>query len=121
MEPLIINIGREESNDWIVAAAQVSGSHAQLLRDEEGNWFINDLHSANGTYVNGMRLTGPVQLKKSDSIQLGRIPFDWRLVIQQKAGTVEKKKKRGYPYLVGLGISLVLFMMLWMLNDYYAG
>lgn len=48
----------------------VSRRHAEL-RSENGVTVLSDLHSANGTYVNGVRLTRPVRLKHGDQIRLG--------------------------------------------------
>ena len=48
----------------------VSRRHAELRRTSEG-WMLRDLHSANGTYVNGTRIENPVRLKHGDQIKLG--------------------------------------------------
>ncbi len=49
----------------------VSRRHAELRRDEEGTWIIADLHSANGTYLNGVRLQKNARLKHGDQIRVG--------------------------------------------------
>jgi two-component system NtrC family sensor kinase len=48
----------------------VSRRHAELKR-ENGFWVLRDLNSANGTYVNGTRITEPTRLKYGDQIKLG--------------------------------------------------
>ncbi len=48
----------------------VSRRHAEF-RLENGHWTIRDLNSANGTYVNGVRIQQPVRLKHGDQIRLG--------------------------------------------------
>ena len=48
----------------------VSRRHAELKR-ENGFWVLRDLNSANGTYVNGTRITEPTRLKHGDQIKLG--------------------------------------------------
>lgn len=48
----------------------VSRRHAEL-RAGNGTWTIADLNSANGTYVNGVRVQKPVKLKHGDQIRLG--------------------------------------------------
>ncbi len=48
----------------------VSRRHAELtLRD--GGWVLTDLNSANGTYLNGVRVQKPTRLKHGDQIRLG--------------------------------------------------
>jgi len=62
-------IGR--SSDQLPLTDQtVSRRHAELRR-ENGAWTLRDLNSANGTYVNGVRLQQPTRLKDGDRIKLG--------------------------------------------------
>jgi len=48
----------------------ISRRHAEL-RFVDGAWVLADLNSANGTYVNGARITRPVRLRHGDQIRLG--------------------------------------------------
>jgi signal transduction histidine kinase len=48
----------------------ISRQHAQLQMIE-GGWVLTDLHSANGTYVNGVRIQRPTRLKHGDQIRVG--------------------------------------------------
>ncbi len=48
----------------------ISRRHAELTPDN-GDWYINDLHSANGTYVNGVLVTEPRRLHVGDQIRVG--------------------------------------------------
>jgi signal transduction histidine kinase len=52
----------------------ISRAHAELTPDD-GKWFINDLSSANGTYVNGQRVTRPRLLQPGDQIRTGLTIF----------------------------------------------
>lgn len=52
----------------------VSRRHAELTPDA-GLWFIRDLSSQNGTYVNGHRISGRVALKPGDQIRVGASLF----------------------------------------------
>jgi pSer/pThr/pTyr-binding forkhead associated (FHA) protein len=49
-------IGRRRGDDIELPFADVSEQHARLMRGDRG-WLLLDLGSANGTYVNGRRLT----------------------------------------------------------------
>lgn len=48
----------------------MSRRHAELTPDD-GKWFLGDLKSANGTFVNGERITKRVQLAPGDQIRCG--------------------------------------------------
>ncbi|MFN9993524.1 MAG: ATP-binding protein [Phycisphaerales bacterium] len=49
----------------------ISRRHAELTPDD-GLWYIDDLKSQNGTYVNGNRLTSRTRLHLGDQIRVGR-------------------------------------------------
>jgi pSer/pThr/pTyr-binding forkhead associated (FHA) protein len=55
-------------------SAGVSRRHARLLRRPDG-WFLEDLHSTNGTFLNDVRLPPgqPVQVHGDDRIALGAL------------------------------------------------
>lgn len=48
----------------------VSARHA-LLYPEAGGWWVRDLSSRNGTFVNGARASGPVRLSHGDRVVFG--------------------------------------------------
>jgi signal transduction histidine kinase len=52
----------------------VSRRHAELTPDD-GVWWLRDLHSQNGTYVNGVRIGERMRLKPGDQIRTGATVF----------------------------------------------
>lgn len=62
-------IGRD-SPDMPLADNTLSRRHARLDR-HNGVWTLTDLNSANGTYVNGVKVAGPMDLKQGDQIRCG--------------------------------------------------
>ena len=70
-------IGSSTDCDVVVDSPLASARHCQLTQTPEG-FLLNDLGSTNGTYVNGVRIAGPIRLTTGDSITLGRtVPFPW--------------------------------------------
>jgi FHA domain len=67
----VIRIGRGESMDVLIDNVSVSRRQAEI-RDEGGKWVVRDLGSANGTFVNGERLTGDRPLRTGDEISFGK-------------------------------------------------
>jgi FHA domain len=63
-------IGRDGRADIAIPDHTVSGRHAEL-RIAGQRCFIRDLGSANGTSVNGERITGPQEISARDHVQLG--------------------------------------------------
>jgi pSer/pThr/pTyr-binding forkhead associated (FHA) protein len=60
--------------------AGVSRRHSRLLRKED-QWFVEDLGSTNGTFVNGVRLSPNqlVALKQGDKLRFGQIEVQFDL------------------------------------------
>ena len=57
----IVNIGRADYNDIVLADPSVSTSHAKLQRRDD-IWVLSDAGSTNGTFVDDERATGEVAL-----------------------------------------------------------
>jgi pSer/pThr/pTyr-binding forkhead associated (FHA) protein len=69
-----ITIGRDAANDIDLEDTRVSQYHCRLWRDGD-NWWIRDLDSTNGTWVNGQRLTGAQTLEPGDQLRVGLTHF----------------------------------------------
>ena len=94
--PLTI-IGRERA-DIVIKDSEVSASHCQI-QDIEGNFFIFDMNSTNGTYVNDKKII-KTQLKPSDIIRVGQTKFQFDLVDTQEALSIplfDKYQERRSP------------------------
>ena len=66
-----LTLGREQgSADLVIDDPGVSRRHARVLADG-GGVVVEDLGSANGTFVNGERISGPVEVAAGDEIQIG--------------------------------------------------
>jgi hypothetical protein len=66
------SIGRDAGNDVPLSDEAASARHAVLeLRD--GEWWIEDLGSTNGTVVNGTRIERAERLHFGDELAIGRI------------------------------------------------
>ncbi len=71
-------LGREQSCDITVDDLNVSRTHAELRREPQGFWLLNDLGSTNGTYVNGTEVSSHI-LQPGDRITLGVTTFVFAL------------------------------------------
>jgi FHA domain/Domain of unknown function (DUF4190) len=64
-------LGREQASaDLVIPDPGISRRHARIL-PQNGGVILEDLGSSNGTYVNGERISGPVELGAGDAVQLG--------------------------------------------------
>jgi len=65
-------IGRHPDCTIRVASNVVSRRHARVVREGD-QYFLEDLGSGNGTFLNGQRITGRVTLNHEDRIKLGPV------------------------------------------------
>ncbi|MFA7532928.1 MAG: FHA domain-containing protein [Tissierellaceae bacterium] len=69
-----IKLGRQNNNDVVIKDQYVSKEHFQIVEDEK-EYYLEDLESVNGTYLNGDKLYDIVKLKDGDIIRIGKIEF----------------------------------------------
>lgn len=67
-----VQIGRSADCQIILDDDYVSTRHARVLADSSGGWYVEDLGSTNGTYVNGQRITVPTTITMADTVRIGR-------------------------------------------------
>lgn len=70
-------LGRSSESDLVLDDPYASEFHMRLVAQEDGI-MLHDLGSTNGTYVNGRRVTAPTQLRRGDTIQVGKTVMEVR-------------------------------------------
>ena len=68
----LITIGRSTDSDVFLEHASISRNHATIKKNDQNVFSITDLNSLNGTYVNGRKINGSVNLTQNDIIIIGR-------------------------------------------------
>ena len=91
-----VNLGRDPSCQVVLDSRVhkgVSRQHAKISADptDPTCWYVCDLNSSNGTYINGCRISGEESLSENDRISLGKrgpqFIFEF-LDLQSNPGTV---------------------------------
>ena len=67
-------IGRDDRNSICIKDKFLSKFHARIVEDE-GIYFIEDLKSANGTFLNREKIEDAIELKSNDLINIGTLKF----------------------------------------------
>ena len=67
-------VGRRSNVDLCLLTTTVSSVHAEII-DSGASLILRDLGSTNGTYTNGQRVTGAVELKPDDFVQFADVAF----------------------------------------------
>jgi hypothetical protein len=64
-----MTVGRDDEADIVLPERQISRQHIRL-HIEDGHFYVEDLESRNGTWVNGQRLQGRQEIFDGDEIHL---------------------------------------------------
>lgn len=70
-KPEII-LGREPTCDFHLDDQTISSQHARLSYHNQ-QWWLEDLASTNGTFLNGEAITTPVVIRHGDDLRLGQL------------------------------------------------
>ena len=93
----ILKIGSDPKNDIVLKSNTVSANHAELTLLNNGDIFIEDKNSTNGTFVRGQKIqpATEVSIKRSDVIRFADQELPWAQVPQ-----VDEKD---YKRIIGIG------------------
>ncbi|MGJ3252568.1 MAG: adenylate/guanylate cyclase domain-containing protein [Elainellaceae cyanobacterium] len=70
-------IGRGDDNNFVLPDRWISRNHAMLQRMETGEFYLIDLGSRNGSFVDGRRVTVPVTLQNADRLTFGQTELEF--------------------------------------------
>jgi diguanylate cyclase (GGDEF)-like protein/PAS domain S-box-containing protein len=72
------SIGRSADSQIVLSDRWVSRNHAEIQVLEDKDYYLVDLGSGNGSFVNGQRVTMPVSLKDGDLLTIGRTELEFQ-------------------------------------------
>lgn len=83
----VTGIGRATDNDLVIAEPQVSSRHAEI-ECRQGHFYLRDLRSTNGTWINKERLRAETMLKSGDVVAFDEFAFTFNGADVASAGTM---------------------------------
>jgi len=72
-----LQVGRAEACQVRLSDTYASQFHARIFR-RDGSWFVEDMGSTNGTYLNQRRVTSPSELRAGDRLKIGKTTLELR-------------------------------------------
>jgi pSer/pThr/pTyr-binding forkhead associated (FHA) protein len=84
-----ITIGRDTNCDLSMIDEALSAHHARIIF-HHGQWWLEDLHSTNGTFLNREKLTTPAVLISGDEFKCGNTDFGIRIDSADKLSPTQK-------------------------------
>lgn len=70
-------IGRGDKCHVVITDAYSSQVHARVFR-RDGQLFIEDMGSTNGTYLNRKKVTSPIPVNRGDKARIGKTEMEFR-------------------------------------------
>lgn len=70
-------VGRSDDNNFVLSDRWISRNHAMLQCTETGEFYLIDLGSRNGSFVNGRRVSIPVTLRNGDRLTFGQTDLEF--------------------------------------------
>ena len=67
-----VTIGRDPTSEMALDDPTVSNLHARLSY-HHGQWWLEDLHSTNGTFLNGEEVSTPLVVTAGDVVRCGQV------------------------------------------------
>jgi pSer/pThr/pTyr-binding forkhead associated (FHA) protein len=87
-------VGRRRGANLRIASAEVSRRHCVLHIEEEGYLTVEDLDSANGTFLNGAAITGREVVRPGDHLKIGPLTFVVEYQLTQAAIDHLRRRRR---------------------------
>lgn len=118
--PSVAKVGRSSASDIQIADQSISRLHAEL-RTEGPSTIVSDLGSANGTFVNGVRIAHPTALSEGDFVQFGDVAaifthspatVDWRAALPPVPGTPPPESNRLLLVAAALAVAVIVCAVL---------
>lgn len=75
-----VRIGRNKDNDIVLMNDSISSHHAEIHMRREGTFYIVDLSSTNGVFVNNQRVN-QTEIKDGDLVELGEVRLKFVVTI----------------------------------------
>jgi len=69
----VLTIGRDRNSDIVLPDLHASRNHSMIRRLGQGDYYLIDSGSSNGSFVNQQRISTPYLLKDGDFITMGRV------------------------------------------------
>lgn len=104
-----VRFGRSTANNVVVQMDEVSAEHAVIIQLDNGTFFIRDLQSTNGTFVNGQRVE-ECSIKQGDAVLLANVSIDWFSYFDTEENNRDKAFE-SWATLVAVGVLALLLIV----------
>jgi hypothetical protein len=85
---IFMRVGKTLDNNFVIDHPTISKRHAQIYWHQSGQYFLKDLGSTNGTFINGKRIMEGA-LRDGCEVRFGSVTFVFKTQRQSPVGTYQ--------------------------------
>jgi len=111
-------IGRSEDNSFVIPDRWISRNHAMLQWMETGEFYLIDLGSRNGTFVNGRRVSIPVTLRNGDRLTFGQTELDFFCPLKRPTSTSDDPDSKDFTATATLHVRRLISVLVVDIRDF---
>jgi len=111
-------VGRSDDNSFVLSDRWISRNHAMLQYMDTGEYYLIDLGSRNGSFLNGRRVSVPVTLHNGDAITFGQTELTFHCPAPQKAITSDYGQAHDFTATATLHVRRLISVLVVDIRDY---
>ncbi|MEL6939146.1 MAG: adenylate/guanylate cyclase domain-containing protein [Cyanobacteria bacterium J06598_1] len=111
-------VGRSDDNNFVLGDRWISRNHAMLQCMDTGEYYLIDLGSRNGSFINGRRVSVPVTLHNGDAITFGQTELKFYCPALKTAGHSEYSENHNFTATAALHVRRLISVLVVDIRDY---
>ena len=111
-------VGRSDDNNFVLGDRWISRNHAMLQCMDTGEFYLIDLGSRNGSFINGRRVSVPVTLHNGDAITFGQTELTFYCPAHETAGAADYGEAQDFTATATLHIRRLISVLVIDIRDY---
>lgn len=104
-------IGRSEDNNFVISDRWISRTHAMLQCMDTGEFYLIDLGSRNGSFVNGRRVSIPVILHNGDRLTFGQTDLEFYSPSDEPSERTDDSESQDFTVTAALHVRRLISVM----------
>lgn len=111
-------VGRSDDNNFVLSNRWISRNHAMLQHMDTGEFYLIDLGSRNGSFINGRRVSVPVTLRHGDAITFGQTELKFYCPAAKTADAQDFDESHSFTATATLHVRRLISVLVIDIRDY---
>lgn len=111
-------VGRSDDNNFVLGDRWISRNHAMLQCMDTGEYYLIDLGSRNGSFINGRRVSVPVTLHNGDAITFGQTELKFYCPTLKTVGNSDYSEGHNFTATAALHVRRLISVLVVDIRDY---